>query len=253
MSVTKEIFAQYVTMRKSGLDMDEVLNTLRPYVRPLSKVNRQKLARVIREWEDQQPTESEEDISAQTPDPVPEPIIESPVVDEAEWLSCPHCNKKNRTNAVFCYACGLMLAVSKKMGTRLFTDRLSPKNDFFGTESVLVLKVQNTDLEYEIRPQASTKGIFIGRRTEESTVSPDFDLSEAGAERHGVSRLHLSVKYDSATEALQVFDLGSVNGSFINGQKLHPKEIRILRDGDEIRLGRLEMRAMFHHPGDEIK
>ena len=254
MSVAKEIFAQYVSMRKSGLDTDEVLNTLRPYVRPLSKVNRQKLARAIRDWEDQQPpVEVEADPPSQTEAPEPVAVVESPKLDEAEWLSCPHCNEKNRINAVFCYACGVMLAASRNMGTRHFTDRLVPKIDYFGTESVLVLKVHNTALEYEIRPQASSKGIFFGRRTAESTVTPDFDLTEAGAERHGVSRLHLSIKYDSATEALEVYDLGSVNGTFINGQKLHPKEVRILRDGDEVKLGRLEMRAIFHHPGDEIR
>jgi hypothetical protein len=249
MSVTKEIFNQYVSMRKSGLEMNSVLHALRPYIHPLSKVNRQDLARSIRDWENEPSAEPEEDDPSIKSE---EPVVESPEGDAAEWLSCPHCGKKNRINAVFCYACGLMLTVSRHVGTRHFTDRLIPKNDFFGAESVLVLKVQNIDLEYEIRPQASSKGIFLGRRTAESTVSPDVALNEAGAERQGVSRLHMAIKYDAGAEALQVFDLGSVNGSFINGQKLHHKEIRVLRDGDEITLGRLVMRADFHHPGDEI-
>ena len=40
-------------------------------------------------------------------------------------------------------------------------------------------------------------------------------------------------------DTLTLVDLGSVNGTHLNGQRLVPNQPRVLRDGDEIRLGRL--------------
>ena len=48
-----------------------------------------------------------------------------------------------------------------------------------------------------------------------------------------------------------VSDLGSANGSFINGQRLLAKEIRVLRHGDELRLGKLVMTVSFRHPANQ--
>jgi hypothetical protein len=253
MGTTDEILAEYILMRKNGRDTNEVLDTLRPYIKPLSKTTKQELARSIRDWEKRQdvPEQASDRPSGIKPlKSVAKTEIRK--IEKADWFTCPHCSKKNRTKEDFCYACGLMLEVSAHIATKHFTDRLTPDNEYFGTESVLVLKVHNTDHEYEVRPQASNQGIFIGRSAANSTMTPDIDLSKIGAERQGVSRLHMEIKYDPKTEVLQISDLGSVNGSFINGRKLHPKEIKMLHNGDEIKLGHLIMRADFYHPGDEI-
>jgi pSer/pThr/pTyr-binding forkhead associated (FHA) protein len=45
-----------------------------------------------------------------------------------------------------------------------------------------------------------------------------------------------------------IVDLDSVNHTYINGQRLHPKEVRVLRDGDELRLGKLSIKVTFKHP-----
>jgi pSer/pThr/pTyr-binding forkhead associated (FHA) protein len=72
---------------------------------------------------------------------------------------------------------------------------------------------------------------------------PDIDLTPYGADDKGVSRLHASLHRQE--ETLVLSDLGSVNHTFINGQRLHAHEVRVLRDGDEIRLGRLVLYAYF--------
>ncbi|RMG88346.1 MAG: FHA domain-containing protein, partial [Chloroflexi bacterium] len=46
--------------------------------------------------------------------------------------------------------------------------------------------------------------------------------------------------------SLHIKDLGAKNGTFLNGQKLVPEQPRVLRDGDEIRLGRLILEVHFH-------
>ena len=62
-----------------------------------------------------------------------------------------------------------------------------------------------------------------------------------------VSRRHARIFHEY--DLYRIEDLGSSNGTFINGQRLMPKEVRALRHGDELRLGRLVMMVSFRHPG----
>ena len=62
--------------------------------------------------------------------------------------------------------------------------------------------------------------------------------------RHGVQDMRLVPEHATVL----VSDLGSANGSFINGQRMMPKEVRVLRHGDELRLGKLVLLASFRHP-----
>ena len=76
-------------------------------------------------------------------------------------------------------------------------------------------------------------------------MKPDIDLAAFNAEELGVSRLHAVLKRHENT--VSISDLNSKNNTYINGQRLHPNEVRALRDGDEIRLGRLAMKVSFKH------
>ena len=78
-------------------------------------------------------------------------------------------------------------------------------------------------------------------------MRPDIDLSEHNAGELGVSRLHVALQYNAKNNLLSLSDMKSANGTFINGQKLYPQEVRVLRDGDELRLGRMVLRAYFKH------
>lgn len=46
-------------------------------------------------------------------------------------------------------------------------------------------------------------------------------------------------------DTVVVSDMGSANSTYLNGQRLMPYEPRILRDNDELRLGRLVIRISF--------
>lgn len=85
--------------------------------------------------------------------------------------------------------------------------------------------------------------IVIGRRDPKTDAKPDIDLEPFGGLNKGVSRQHASiVRRDGA---LNLVDNGSPNGTFLNGQKLVAQQPRILRDGDDIRLGHLVVRVSF--------
>jgi hypothetical protein len=201
------------------------------------------------------------------PDPNTEPKYEevtyrpfTPQDSEAEaesvrWVACANCTKKNRANDIFCYACGQLLeGHTSSADTRTFASATGELFDggYFGMDSVLMLILRDAKQVLELRPQLRGHELVVGRSSENSVMAPDVDLADANAAELGVSRLHMALRYTSNDQALQLYDLGSANGTFINGQRIHPKEIRVLRNGDELRLGRMVVRVRYLHPGEEI-
>jgi pSer/pThr/pTyr-binding forkhead associated (FHA) protein len=107
------------------------------------------------------------------------------------------------------------------------------------------LRVSDTGKIFELHPQKSKVELLIGRVTNNS--KPDIDLGDQGGDKRGVSRVHLSVRYDAHQHTIHVIDLSSANGSFINGQRVYPNEVRILRHGDELKLGKMVLNVSFSH------
>ncbi len=261
MNALNELFAEYVRMRKNGLESREALQHLRPYIEPLDNKSKHHLAAMMRQWEQSgqaSPAPATNDAPAQRsvikPLSGPPPSAQRGEKADVEWIACPNCGKMNRREDVFCYQCGQILEEDdSQFATQTFTatDDLY-RDDFFGSDSILIMEIRHIDRYFELRPQTSSHEIVIGRSTGNSAMVPDIDLAEFGAEDLGVSRLHLALKYDGESEAIQVHDLGSSNGTFLNGQRLNPTEVRVLRHNDELRLGRFVMRIYFSHPGQEL-
>jgi hypothetical protein len=113
----------------------------------------------------------------------------------------------------------------------------------FHTHTNLVLKVQNIDKTFTYDATQITE-LTLGRVNPDTGEAPLIDLRDCGAVQKGVSRRHAKiVRRDSGT--LNLVDLGSGNGTYLNGQRLVPNQARILRDGDEIRLGDLILYVAF--------
>jgi hypothetical protein len=273
MSAINDIFTEYARMRKNGLDAQAALAALRAYIEPLNKDEKQQLAQHLRAWEagdmpapPPDPKRSTQEREAQESKPSAirplaksqNPRIQSLAGQKPDadvWIACNNCGKKNRKNDVFCYSCGYILEPTKgEFDTKHLSDAsiASVGPDFFGPDSILFIEVRDSEQFYEVRPQQRDQEIIIGRSTGNSAMMPDIDLAEHHGAEMGVSRLHLAMKYDGTHKVIQVYDLGSANYSYINGQKLHPKEQRILRHGDELRLGKIVLRAFYRHPGEEI-
>jgi pSer/pThr/pTyr-binding forkhead associated (FHA) protein len=81
---------------------------------------------------------------------------------------------------------------------------------------------------------------MIGREDPVSSIFPDIDLTPHGGEEGGVSRLHAKL-YIQGNQYL-IEDQNSTNFTFVNRQKLAPKTPTPIKDGDEIKLGRVAMR-----------
>ena len=72
---------------------------------------------------------------------------------------------------------------------------------------------------------------------------PLIDLRLFGADAHSISRKHAVLEYDG--QYITLADLQSTNGTHLNGAPLFPMQRRILRDGDKLQLGSLQLRVHF--------
>jgi hypothetical protein len=93
--------------------------------------------------------------------------------------------------------------------------------------------------------------LILGR--EQTSFEPSLDLSEHGAIRLGVSRRHAKLIRSKAT--LMIEDLGTLNGTFLNGERLLPGHSHVICDGDELKLAAMVMAIVFEKkaPKEEAK
>ena len=82
----------------------------------------------------------------------------------------------------------------------------------------------------------------LGREGSEQVV-PDLNLNPYGGREKGVSRVHAAVRRDHAQVLL--IDLGSTNGTRLNGKLLAAHQPIRVENGDEIRLGKLVLTINF--------
>jgi hypothetical protein len=170
-------------------------------------------------------------------------------------IVCPNCNHENPEGSLICANCGIQLG---EAADALKTKEITDQDDSvgkphwgtsrFGPDSVLVLHIRGSSEPLVIRPDDE---LIIGRYDPVSRTTPDLDLSPYQAMEKGVSRLHTSIRRQD--DSLSVVDLGSANSTYLNGQRLVPHQPRLLRDGDELRMGVLVMHVYFRHdaPQDE--
>ncbi|MDX2162866.1 MAG: FHA domain-containing protein [bacterium] len=82
-------------------------------------------------------------------------------------------------------------------------------------------------------------GYVAGRADEATNYLPDIDLSAFDARECGVSRRHCA--FVLFRGSLHVVDLGSINGTFVNGMRLAPEVPCAVYSGNHMRLGTLEL------------
>ncbi len=83
------------------------------------------------------------------------------------------------------------------------------------------------------------QALVIGRAESDSDELPGLDLTPHLGLQAGVSRQHAVLI--PTPEALFISDLGSTNGTWLNGEYLEPGERYVLSAGDRLELGLLKM------------
>ena len=83
---------------------------------------------------------------------------------------------------------------------------------------------------------------MLGRASEAEDYRPDFDMTFYD-EGDYVSRRHARITKGRA--GYFVADLGSSNGTTVNGQALVAHKVRLLRNGDKIKVGLVVIRFLL--------
>lgn len=161
-------------------------------------------------------------------------------------IKCPFCQTPHVDGTLFCSECGTYLLEDDKRGTDpLATNEIGWVGNttedpnappvYKGTGPLTIrLKIGDRKREVEV---PLNKAIHLGRLDPVSDVFPEIDLTDDGGLEKGVSRRHARILKREGTVVVE--DLGSINGTFINGKRLAPYLPENLSDGDSLQIGRL--------------
>jgi serine/threonine protein kinase len=146
------------------------------------------------------------------PKPVPQP-------PRPATKPCPACGRANKVDARFCVGCGRSFAPPRPAILRV---------------------VEPVRAAWEM-PVARSP-MLLGRASDAEGYWPDFDMTFYDDGDY-VSRRHARITKGEA--GYYITDLGSSNGTTLNGQPLTPNRAYLLRNGDRIKVGLVVTQFLF--------
>jgi hypothetical protein len=233
------LFKQFVELRQAGYGRNDAWFEIEETVRSLPQIDQKRLTSMLQQWEKQIATKSEA-LANRPKDPhdtkeqpdgwaqaaqhaaderrrnvirriAPTDGSTQDVSDNVpvgHGIPCPQCGKMNKIKAVYCYSCGMPMGAATTANATRPLAGTEPDSAYFDETMILYLKAVGGDSRIQVDP--SMHETILGRKTADSVMIPDVDLSP-----------------------------------FEAGEHLHAHEVRVLHDGDEIRLGRLIMHIFF--------
>lgn len=179
---------------------------------------------------------------------------------------CPNCGHENRAGEIICSNCGTNLLTGEKptetkkldekskddltteFGDEILSTESSSSVEIFPSNATLRLEIVGSPLPINVKFSKPT--LTLGRRDPATGALPDIDLAPFAGYRMGVSRRHSQIR---RTEEgyLELFDLGSSNGTFLNGQRLNSHTPYRLNNYDRVALGQIVFQVVFRVPTDE--
>jgi pSer/pThr/pTyr-binding forkhead associated (FHA) protein len=178
-------------------------------------------------------------------------------------ITCPVCQQSEYEGELFCSKCGAQLTlvedspatrsfpVTQPIGTpRPTAAATPPAGPAAASAAQPAAPRAPAPGQIALAPDGADASIilagkfeyFLGRESQ-SQSPPDVDLNPYGGREKGVSRRHASLRVTG--KQILLMDLGSANGTKLNGEPVRPNEPVRLLDGDEIRLGKLALRVYF--------
>ena len=166
-------------------------------------------------------------------------------------ISCSICNQRQMVGTVFCGNCGNQLVPGDNPNQEVQVQRnkaVSSNPSSLGKFSKKKRKESWISLYFletgEILSLPDKEELTIGRCSENQPVLPDIDLSRFNAFENGVSRLHCVLSRVGAKPF--VIDLGSSNGTTLNGIPLDANSDTAIKHGDILSLGKLTVKLLIH-------
>lgn len=198
-------------------------------------------------------------------------------------IECPSCNEPELVGAIYCRRCGSRIIIESPEATSIpkmvkpaasykpsaymsdndfRRDEPSPgpgkpASDYYPTPPTikasqarpieqaegtgrLSLLVQQTGQLIEI---TENDEITLGRAGAGQPIVPDIDLTPYQGLEAGVSRLHASIRIKG--DEIYIMDLGSANGTRLNGEKISPSTPHKLTNENIITLGKLNLKVLI--------
>ena len=165
-------------------------------------------------------------------------------------IICPNCQHKEMSGAIYCSKCGAQLIdmaiTTHKIHTAEARQEVNRQPDPVTPAAVRQLQSWislNMIESGQILPLADRTEFTLGRSAEGQPIIPDVDLSPYNAYANGVSRLHAVLKL--MKDQIVLVDLGSSNGTYLNGNRLSPYVEASVAHGDVVYLGKLKMQLLI--------
>jgi len=170
-------------------------------------------------------------------------------------IICPNCQNRELPGALFCSECGVQLVFTEKSSTQSIQKveeetgaaEKQPKGEDKttllkpGSGSQIVLHLVDTGKKVSLVGRSE---FTLGRVTEGQPILPDVDLTPYEAYSQGVSRLHAALRI--IDQRIVILDLGSSNGTRVNGLKIVPNIDYPVNNGDMLALGRLRIQMLIN-------
>ena len=163
-------------------------------------------------------------------------------------VRCRVCQTNYVTNTIYCTECGAYLLDANdletepremaqinwmgKMHAVPAADATLPATGPLSIRLIIGKGTRQRELEVVlVRP------VRLGRSDPAQNIFPEVDLTDDLAMESGVSREHAAILGRGGT--IMVEDLGSTNGTLLNGERLDPYMPETLQHGDQLQLGTL--------------
>jgi len=163
---------------------------------------------------------------------------------------CANCGHREYVGALFCSECGSRMEQVVGLTTDSLTIEEHRKatgeldfNKFPTVESAgasITLHVLDFN---QFIPLLDSDEFTLGRKSTGQKDEPAIDLTRFEATPNGVSRMHAAIRLEGERVTLQ--DLGSLNGTRLNGYMIPPHVPSSIHHGDIIALGKLKIQVFF--------
>jgi pSer/pThr/pTyr-binding forkhead associated (FHA) protein len=168
-------------------------------------------------------------------------------------IPCPNCHHQEIAGSLYCSQCGAQLVFAREEGAPGSTLNTPPPLQNPGKNSITpppfpasqpdsLISLHIVD-SGEVLPLPRREEITIGRVAEGQPIIPDIDLTAFQAYESGVSRMHASIKI--VDQNITVTDLGSANGTRVNGKKIGAHTPFPLHHGDILTLGKFKIQVLI--------
>lgn len=121
--------------------------------------------------------------------------------------------------------------------------RTGPLRDFDDSDIIpWVIELRVVGTPHILRAPMG-RSFVVGRSDAAIEFMPDIDLTRYGGQSKGVSRRHVQI--NAMNNRLTVRDLGSSNGTYLNGRQLDAAQDERIHHGQTLTLGRLDIQVNF--------